>query len=173
MGDFIKGPLKGQYSKDIESGIWLHRKIDLFTDQHQCVKQCQTLFTPELRRFSGIVIDIAFDHFLARHWAQYDCRKLTEFNTQVLHTLNSYSAVLPEAAQLFAERMSSRDILLQYQLPEVIPMVLNRTAQRLSRPTPLSDSGQQFLEHYDSLETQFFEFFPELESFAREQRALL
>ena len=173
LGDFVKGRLKGHYPPDVEAGIQLHRKIDLFTDQHPLLKQCHTLFTPELRRYSPIIMDISFDHFLALHWARYDDRELTEFNTRILEILNSSSITLPDNAQLFLERMVSRDILLRYRRPEVIPLVLQKTAQRLSRPNPLAHSGEQFTEQYDSIEAIFFDFFPELEEFARSQRIQL
>ena len=173
MGDFVKGRLKGHYPPDVEAGIQLHRKIDLFTDQHPLLKQSHTLFTPELRRYSGIITDISFDHFLALHWARYDERPLTEFNALILEVLNNPPITLPDNAQLFLERISSRNILLQYRLPEVIPMVLQKTSQRLSRPNPLAYSGEQFIEQYDSIEAIFFDFFPELEQFARKQRIQL
>ena len=173
LGDFVKGRLKGHYPPDVEAGIQLHRKIDLFTDQHPLLKQSHTLFTPELRRYSGIITDISFDHFLALHWARYDERPLTEFNALILEVLNNPPITLPDNAQLFLERISSRNILLQYRLPEVIPMVLQKTSQRLSRPNPLAYSGEQFIEQYDSIEAIFFDFFPELEQFARKQRIQL
>ncbi|MBV1913823.1 MAG: DUF479 domain-containing protein [Pseudomonadales bacterium] len=173
LGDFVKGRLKGQYPREVEAGIQLHRKIDRFTDQHPLLKQCHTLFTPELRRYSGIIVDISFDHFLARHWARYDERELTTFNTLILDILLKPPIPLPDNAQLFLQRMVSRDILLQYRLPEVIPFVLQKTSQRFSRDNPLSHSGEQFVKQYDALEILFCEFYPELEEFARNQRALL
>jgi acyl carrier protein phosphodiesterase len=173
LGDFVKGRLKGHYPADVEAGIQLHRKIDQFTDQHPLLKECHLLFTPELRRYSSIITDISFDHFLARHWARYNNRELTEFNTLVLAVLKNPSVTLPDNAQLFLERMVSRDLLLQYRLPEVIPRVLQRTAQRLSRPNPLAQSGEQFIEQYDLIEAVFFDFFPELEEFAQIQRIQL
>jgi len=177
LGDFVKGPLKGplkgQYSSGIEAGIRLHRQIDLFTDQHPHIKHCQTFFGPELRRFSGIIVDIGFDHFLAKHWHRFDDRELTEFNSEVLTILNQYRSRVPDNASLFIERMTSHEILLRYRDAEAIPQILKRTGQRLSRPTPLIESGEQFLQQYSRLETVFFEFFPELVAFALKQRGVL
>lgn len=173
LGDFVKGRLKGHYPSDVEAGIQLHRKIDRFTDRHPLLTNCHTLFPPELRRYNGIIVDISFDHFLARHWTKYDDRPLTEFNSQILDTLTDHSIPFPEHARIFLNRMSSRDILLQYRLPETIPQVLKTTSLRLSRPNPLHLSGDQFLAHYDALEAVFFEFFPELEQFAKNQHALM
>jgi len=173
LGDFVKGSLKGNFPSKIEDGIRLHRKIDRFTDFHPRIKRCQALFPADLRRFSGIIVDISFDHFLAKHWRNFDERELSVFNQEMLRTLNHESLALPANARLFLDRMASHDILLRYAKPEAIPLILKRTGQRLSRPTPLIESGDQFIKQYDQLELAFFEFFPELETFAREQREIL
>ena len=46
LGDFVKGPLKGERSKALEQGILLHRKIDAFTDRHPQLNATQQLFDP-------------------------------------------------------------------------------------------------------------------------------
>ena len=170
LGDFVKGPLKGECPIGIESGIQLHRKIDRFTDQHSCIKQCRQFFSPDMRRYAGIITDISFDHFLAKHWHLYDDRELADFNMQALGILNTCPTPLPTNAQAFIERMTSHNILMRYSNADAIPPILKRTAQRLSRPTPLLNSGAQFFQHYEALEDQFFQFFPALQKFSKQTR---
>lgn len=67
-GDFVKGPLQGEFRPGIESGIQLHRSIDAFTDAHPLVGQALSRFTHTRRRYAGIVLDVFFDHCLARDW---------------------------------------------------------------------------------------------------------
>jgi len=71
MGDFVKGPLGGRYPEPITRGIMLHRRIDTFTDAHAVVRASRTRISPGRRRFAGIMIDVFYDHFLARDWARY------------------------------------------------------------------------------------------------------
>src|SRR3990167_1395012 len=40
-GDFVKGPLAGQWPADIEAAIHLHRRIDVFTDNHPLQAQAR------------------------------------------------------------------------------------------------------------------------------------
>lgn len=71
LGDFVKGPLRGQLPRAIEEGIELHRKIDVFTDSLPEVKQAVVRIEPPYRRFGGILIDICYDHFLAANWSEF------------------------------------------------------------------------------------------------------
>lgn len=54
--------------KDLWPGIFLHREIDAFTDRHEFVAEARELISPERRRLAGVIVDIAFDLYLTRHW---------------------------------------------------------------------------------------------------------
>ena len=79
IGDYVKGNDYLKYPTNIGKGILLHRKIDAFTDKHSVTKSCKTFINPKYRKFSGIVIDIFYDHFLATNWEQYSSVPLKEF----------------------------------------------------------------------------------------------
>lgn len=79
LGDFVKGSQLERWPRDIELGIRLHRKVDLFTDQHWQVKQLKSLFPQTLQRVAGIALDIYFDHLLLLHW-----RKFSEQQSQLM-----------------------------------------------------------------------------------------
>ncbi|TEL14247.1 DUF479 domain-containing protein [Pseudomonas aeruginosa] len=65
-GDFVKGRLQGQWPDEIERAIQLHRRIDAFTDSHPLVHAAKRRFPLERRRFAGVLLDVFFDHCLAR-----------------------------------------------------------------------------------------------------------
>ena len=71
LGDFVKGTLKDQYPNEIKQGIELHRKIDTYTDSHVMTRASRRLYSPERRRFAGIIVDLCYDHFLYRHWSTF------------------------------------------------------------------------------------------------------
>ncbi|WP_420848114.1 ACP phosphodiesterase, partial [Photobacterium sanctipauli] len=71
LADFVRGDPYQQYPKHVADGIKLHRFVDSYIDSLPEVRECRQLFVPETRRVSGIALDITWDHFLARHWAQY------------------------------------------------------------------------------------------------------
>jgi acyl carrier protein phosphodiesterase len=86
-GDFVKGRLQGQFVPDVEAGIRLHRSIDIYTDSHPLVGAALSRFSLTRRRYAGIVLDVFFDHCLARDWAQYADRPLELFTRDVYRVL--------------------------------------------------------------------------------------
>lgn len=71
LGDFVKGNLDNAYDEEITRGILIHRRIDSFSDSHEKVLESKRLISPKRRTFSSIIIDVSFDHFLARDWSEY------------------------------------------------------------------------------------------------------
>ena len=80
IGDFVKGKnLKDRFEADIARGIGLHREIDWFTDTHSIVKQSKDRLRPKYRHYSGVIVDIFYDHFLAKNWDRYSKQLLPDF----------------------------------------------------------------------------------------------
>jgi len=95
MGDFIRGHLDESLPLAIRQGIWLHRKIDAFTDAHPVFRASKGRLRPPLRRYAGILVDVFYDHFLARDWALYSSVSLRDFSWSVYRTLHSHHERLP------------------------------------------------------------------------------
>lgn len=70
-GDFVKGPLAGRWPTEIEAAIRLHRRIDAFTDSHPLQARARARFPAARRRTAGMLLDLFFDHCLARDWVEY------------------------------------------------------------------------------------------------------
>jgi len=170
LGDFIKGPLAGRHSPVVEDGIRLHRNIDGFTDRNLCVKQCQQRFDPRFRRYSGIMTDVVFDHFLSIHWQQFHPQSLEIFSAEVFHCLE-HSDALPEAARQLATALHRHDVFQRYQQWPTVASALSSIGKRLRGVNPLVEAGDELLQHYDQLEQTFFEFYPELQQFCQQQRS--
>ena len=83
LGNFVADAIKGnkllKYRKEIQYGILLHRQIDSFTDKHELFMQSIDRVRKDFGKYSGIVIDIFYDHFLALNWKEYDDRELYVF----------------------------------------------------------------------------------------------
>ena len=114
LGDFIKGPLKGERSLALEQGILLHRKIDAFTDSHPQLRTAQQLFNPSYRRYAGIMTDVLFDHFLTLHWQQFHHQPLEQFSEHVFAVLANCTQMNP-AAQGMADKLARYDLLVNYR----------------------------------------------------------
>lgn len=163
-GDFVKGPLDGRWPQTIEAGIRLHRRIDLFTDTHPLVRDARALFPAARRRVSGILLDLFFDHCLARDWADYAEVPLPAFTGQVYRVLADQAA-LPGALARIAPRMAEQDWLGSYREFDTLAAVVGGMSRRLSRPELLAGGFDELAERYQPLSDHFRRFYPELQRF--------
>ncbi|MFC6673631.1 ACP phosphodiesterase [Marinobacterium aestuariivivens] len=157
------------WPQPVEAGIRLHRRIDAYTDRHPDVLAALGLMSPVRRRFAGIIVDVAFDHFLVRHWSRYEARALPNFVAGVYRRLGDEAALMPETARLRFERMREYDWLVSYGELEVVARALDAIASRLSRRTALYGAGEEVVARYDALETCFLRFYPQLLRWVEEQ----
>ncbi len=168
-GDFVKGPLRGHYPADIEAAIWLHRKIDSFTDQHAVTLAAKRRFPEARRRYAGILLDIFFDHCLALHWQRFSNEPLPDFTQRVYGVLQS-THELPERLAHIAPLMCAQDWLGRYSDFQVLTQVISGMQRRLSRPQGLHGAMAELEMRYAELEADFLLFYPELMRFAANSR---
>jgi len=171
-GDFVKGRLQGQFSTTIESAIQLHRSIDVFTDAHPLVNQSLSRFSQTRRRYAGIVLDVFFDHCLARDWSQYAEGPLERFTSRFYQLLVAQPQ-LPERLADIAPHMAAHDWLGSYRDFEVLERVISGIARRLSRPEELNGAMHDLRALYEPLSEDFNAFYPQLQAFAAREKLSL
>ena len=164
-GDFVKGRLQGQFAPEVEAGIQLHRRIDVFTDRHPLVDIALGRFSDTRRRYAGIVLDVFFDHCLARDWRLYADQPLAQFTADVYRVL-SREPQLPERLAKIAPHMVANDWLGSYRDFETLERVFLGISRRLSRPEELAGAMQDLNALYEPLSEDFRAFYPQLQAFA-------
>lgn len=100
---------------EFQSGIERHRRIDSFTDAHPAFKTSVSRFSPPLRRFGGILVDVIYDHCLARQWSMHSRLPLNEFTARVYLSLDSIWADIPVQARPGLAHMRLEDWLGSYR----------------------------------------------------------
>ena len=168
-GDFVKGRLQGQFDPEVEAAIALHRRIDVFTDRHPLVDTALGRFSETRRRYAGIVLDVFFDHCLARDWTLYADRPLEQFTADVYQVL-SRERQLPERLAKIAPHMVANDWLGSYREFAVLEQVLRGISRRLTRPEELAGAMAELRRLYEPLSEDFRLFYPQLQDFAQNTR---
>ena len=164
LGDFVKGPLRGDYPPRIEAGIRLHRRIDVLCDSLPATRQLLEVFPTPWRRYGGVVIDVVFDHLLARRWDDFHPQPLGDFCQTFYRVLAGHRDLLPERAQAFCDRAPSLHWLESYRDPAQIPRVLAHIGQRLRRPLPLEQAWRAMQPFAASFEPGFREVMAALDT---------
>ncbi|MEO6676625.1 MAG: ACP phosphodiesterase, partial [Pseudomonas sp.] len=165
-GDFVKGRLQGQFDPEIEAAIQLHRSIDVFTDRHPLVDIALSRFSVTRRRYAGIVLDVFFDHCLARDWTLYADQPLAIFTSDVYRVLSG-EPQLPERLAQIMPHMVANDWLGSYADFEVLAQVLRGISRRLTKPEELAGAMRELRVLYEPLSEDFRLFYPQLQQFAQ------
>jgi acyl carrier protein phosphodiesterase len=167
LGDFVRGVDVATLPAPVRAGIAQHRAVDRFTDAHARFRRSRALVPAPLRRFSGVLVDVFYDHFLARDWHRFgDRRPLAAFTADVYALLAAHHHLLPPRLRHAAPHMAREDWLGSYAAVDGIELVLTRMAARLRRPSPLADGATALRAHYAALGNDFAAFFPDLLAFA-------
>lgn len=170
IGDFVKGRQYLQYDEGIQHGILLHRAIDSFTDQHQLVKQSSRRLREKFHKYSGIVIDVFYDHFLAANWPDYHPRSLLHYTRGCYVLMLRHYDILPPRVQQFLPFMISSNRLKSYARLRGIEKALRIMSHYTSLP-PETDFAMHILTtHYSDFETEFRAFFDDMMHFAKNER---
>lgn len=164
LGDFVPGrPEEIELPPDVVAGIIRHRVIDRFTDDHPAVIEGRKLFTGERRRFSNAILDICFDHFLARSWHQLHPLPLRRFLDQCYAELTTQREWLPDELGQNLEARIADDWLGHYATEDGLQEVFDRVAERRPACSAVATAMIDFRQHRDSFETVFHELIPDLQ----------
>jgi acyl carrier protein phosphodiesterase len=163
LGDYVKGPLRGELPAGWEQGIRLHRRIDALSDTHPLRAQLSAALPAEYRRYSGILLDVCCDHWLSRNWTTFHAEPLPQFAARVYRLLTDHHGQLPAAAQGFAKRLCEYDLLCGYGDWEAVPATLARISTRLTRTNPLAAAGAVLQPIAAALEPSFPGFYTHMQ----------
>lgn len=173
MGNFFADGIRGNkyqhFNDDIKKGIHLHRAIDTFTDQHPTVKRSKRRLHDRYRLYKGVIIDIYYDHFLAKNWHEYSVIPLDVYVESVYKLLQSNFQILPEKTQYMLPFMMEYNWLYNYQFKEGLQRVLNGMNKRTQSKSQMNLAVQDLEENYDAFKEDFKEFFDELKDFAQDK----
>ena len=138
LGDFVRGRRAlDAYPESVRLGIELHRHTDQFFDSLPDVVNLRTCFPAPFRRYSGIIIDLAFDHELARRWKNYSGRSLEDFDREVHELLTRNDRFVPDRLHQFMSYAERRGLFAAYREKSEIMYSLCGVGSRLSKPNPL------------------------------------
>ena len=170
IGNFIADGIKGKsykkQPKDIQVGILLHRHIDTFTDAHETVRQSTKRLHKKYSHYSGVIVDILYDHFLAKNWKNYSDIPLNKYVDTFYDSLENHYDILPLRIQKMMPFMMADNWLLSYASIEGISRVLEGMNRRTKNRSGMDKAVIELETFYTEFENEFTSFFNELITFS-------
>ncbi|MBN1410175.1 MAG: DUF479 domain-containing protein [Spirochaetales bacterium] len=169
LGDFFKQNMDRQYGETVMKWIHLHWKIDKFTDSHPVFRQSRERAEKTIYRFSGIFIDIIYDHFLAKNWDKYSSLSLGDFSRYFYSVLNTNYSRLPERLKQLSKYMINQDWLTSYAGLDGIKATFDRLCHRIRVAHNLDKGIDELKKNYIHYEEDFSVFFGQLRRFVESE----
>lgn len=162
MADGIHGKNFDSFPVEIQKGIILHRSIDTFTDAHPIFRQSTKRLHANYHHYSGIIVDIFYDHFLAKNWSNYSDEKLEDYTIRFYQSLRDNYTNLTPKTQKMMPYMIEYNWLLSYQTIEGIESVLTKMDTRMKYESNMRFSVADLRMFYSEFEVEFTTFFAAL-----------
>ncbi|MBX7109572.1 MAG: ACP phosphodiesterase [Chitinophagales bacterium] len=166
VGNFIADGVKGKkyldFEGEISKGIVMHRAIDTFTDTHDIVRHSKSFFREKYGLYSPVLIDLFYDHFLAKNWNHYSDAPLIFFTEFAYRVFEKYIDRMPERYQHMFPYMQKENWLLNYGHLEGIQRSLTGMSRRIKNNPGIENATWDLRNNYDALEDDFRQYFPEL-----------
>ena len=173
IGNFIADGIRGKqylkFDKDIQTGILLHRQIDTYTDAHPIVRQSTKRLHKNYSHYSGVIVDILYDHFLAKNWSKYSDIPLDSYATNFYNLMEDHFELLPARTQKMLPYMIAGNWLLSYAKIDGIQRVLEGMNRRTKNKSHMNEAVNELQEYYIEFEAEFTQFFEELIIFSKQK----
>ena len=173
MADGIHGKHFENFPSEVQKGIILHRGIDTFTDAHPVFRSSTKRLHPNYHHYSGVIVDVFYDHFLAKNWNNYSDEKLEDFVARFYQSLKDNYDILTTRTQNLMPYMIEQNWLVSYRTIEGITRILAQMDNRMRYPSNMRFSTRELSDSYSEFEQEFTTFFEDLKGFSSQKLSTL
>jgi acyl carrier protein phosphodiesterase len=172
IGNFMADGIHGKpdsFPPDVQKGIILHRAIDTYTDAHPIFRQGTKRLHPRYHHYAGVILDIFYDHFLAKNWSDYSDEPLADFSFRFYRSLEANRDILTEKTLGLMPYMIQHDWLGSYATIDGIAHVLKQMDRRTGDKSGMRNSVDELKQYYTEYEREFADFFTDIKRFVTQK----
>jgi len=166
LGNFIADSVKGNpldlFPEDVIKGIRLHREIDHYTDNHPIFRQSKSRLAPNYGKYSGVIVDIYYDHYLARYWNDFSPLVLEDFVSSTYKMLLRHYSLLPARSKRILPFMIAQNWLTGYADFDKLTRVFQGMSRRSRFYSGMENAVEDLKKDYVEYENEFRLFFPDI-----------
>ena len=166
MADGVRGKQYENFPIDIQKGILLHRAIDTFTDAHPVFRQSTKKLHSRYHHYAGVIVEMYYDHFLAKNWTNYHSENLTNYTANFYQSLTDNFQLLTPKTQNLLPYMVEYNWLVNYQSIPGLERILSQMDQRTKNQSLMRFATEELVAHYDEFESEFALFYKEVQQFS-------
>ena len=169
MADGIRGKHFEHLPEDVQKGVILHRAIDTYTDAHPIFRESTKRLHEQYHHYAGVIVDVFYDHFLAKNWNKYHDQDLEGFAQRFYKSLHDNHYCLTDRTKNMLPYMEQHNWLVTYRTVEGIERILTQMDRRTKTDSRMGLSVSELRNSYDLFEKEFTEFFEDLRTYSAQK----
>ena len=173
MADGVRGKQYINFPPAIQKGILLHRAIDTFTDAHPIFRQSTKRLHSRYHHYAGVIVDMYYDHFLAKNWPDYHPENLDLYANTFYQSLLDNHSLLTTKTQNVLPYMMEYNWLVSYESISGLERILTQMDHRTKNQSLMRFATEELITYYDEYETEFSLFYDEVQLFSKDKLAQL
>lgn len=167
MADGVRGKQYENFPPEIQKGILLHRAIDTFTDANPLFRQSTKKLHSRYHHYAGVIVDMYYDHFLAKNWSDYHPESLALYSEKFYQSLLENHSILTSKTQHLLPYMMEYNWLVKYQSVHGLERILSQMDSRTKNQSLMRFATEELVAHYDEFEAEFSLFYEEVQLFSK------
>ncbi len=167
MADGVRGKQYENFPPEIQKGILLHRAIDTYTDAHPLFRQSTKKLHSRYHHYAGVIVDMYYDHFLAKNWSDYHPESLALYSEKFYQSLLENHSILTSKTQYLLPYMMEYNWLVKYQSVPGLEGILSQMDRRTKNQSLMRFATEELVAHYDEFEAEFSLFYKEVQLFSK------
>jgi len=175
IGNFIADSIRNKdldaLSPRVRDGVFLHRKIDTYTDTHPITRLGTARLHPFHGKYASVIIDIYFDYLLVKNWERYTSQDLGKWTQNIYEILERRSEDIPLKLRKNLPFMIRDNWLMRYGTEDGLRFTFDKMKNRLKYPEMFAGATDNLLNNYDDFEKEFHQFFPEVVAYVEKECA--
>jgi acyl carrier protein phosphodiesterase len=168
LADFIKGKRNDTLPSGIIEGIKLHLAIDDFTDHHPVFRATRSRLHQKFSHYAPVAADVFYDHFLAANWNRYSEETLEAFTKRAFQNMKMHRQHFPLRLKYIFLYNRFQKLLLSYRTEKGVRFAFSRLSGRARFQSGLEKALDELEANHHLYQNEFFEFFPDVQKFAKE-----
>lgn len=166
IGNFIADSIRNSdlpgLSERVREGVYIHRKIDTYTDNHPLVRQGTKRLHAKHGKYAGVLLDIFFDYLLVKNWATYSGQDLAAWTQNIYRIFETRMEDIPPKLRRSLPYMIADNWLMRYGTEEGLRFTFSKMKNRVRYPEMFSGATDSLLADLDAFNEEFNLFFPDV-----------
>jgi len=162
LADYVRRVGTEPIDDAFRAGMRFHQDIDVFAERdadHQAARRC---LGPAYRRLAGVIVDVAFDYDLSRHWARSAEVPLEQYVAERIAPIQTYVHKSKSPLGPLLDRAIEEGWLLSSSSLSGLQTTFRRVSGRSRAARGLLGAEKEIERQHACLEKAFLSFYPRL-----------